>query len=295
MTMMEVVDRRDGEITLPDTDEIVPPKYLGTDGAAVGSDDNRRRQLAIWIASRDNPYLARAAVNRVWGQLFGRGIVEPVDDFGPHNPPSHPQLLDELSAYFVAGGFDLREMYRVLANTETYQLSSRVDDPDAKTPTELFARMAIKPLTAEQLYDSLGRATCRPLSAATPGRPGDERFNDPQRQEFLARFRAGNPNSREYESGIPQALTLMNGRLVSQATDIAESDLLTALSANFFTPSDRVETLFLATLSRPPTDDERATFVAHLEEQSEDPAMRRLALGDCLWALLNSAEFALNH
>src|SRR2546423_200614 len=84
--------------------------------ATAAKDDigTRREQLAVWMASRDNPFLPRAGVNRVWWHLFGRGLVEPVDDIGRQNRPSHPELLDELTAYFVASGFDLRELYRAL-------------------------------------------------------------------------------------------------------------------------------------------------------------------------------------
>ena len=82
-------------------------------------------QLAIWMTSRDNPYLAKAAVNRAWAQMLGRGLVEPVDDLRPENPPSHPELFEELSQHFVRSGFDMKSLYRTLANTKAYQASSR--------------------------------------------------------------------------------------------------------------------------------------------------------------------------
>jgi hypothetical protein len=270
---------------------VVLPKFL--DSRQSREDDgSRRRPLAIWLASSSNSYFAKATVNRVWAQLFGRGIVEPVDDLGTHNPPSHPQLLDELAAWFVESGFDLRQLYRVLANTQAYQLTSQTDESQSQTPPELFAHAAIKNLTAEQLYDALARATLRRDAESQPGQIAN-RLDDAQRQLFVARFRSPVSRPTEFQSGIPQALTLMNGAAVSNATDLMQSPVLQSLEAPFFTPEQRVEVLFLATLSRPPYTDERESFVEYVA-QSTTGDLRR-GLSDVLWALLNSAEFTLNH
>jgi hypothetical protein len=285
-----VTEATTGEVMLPDTETIVKPKYLDTKIARGDDDGGRRRPLAIWLASSSNIYFAKATVNRVWAQLFGRGIVEPVDDMGSHNPPSHPQLLDELAAWFIETGFDLRELYRVLANTEAYQLTSQCDSDALKTPPEAFARMAIKNLSAEQLYDALARATMQHDAAVTPGQIAT-RLDDPVRQAFVARFRSPVSRPTEYQSGIPQALTLMNGATVSGATDLMQSPVLQSLEAPFFSNEQRVEVLFLATLSRLPYADERESFVDYVANASEKPR----ALSDVIWALLNSAEFTLNH
>jgi hypothetical protein len=222
--------------------------------------------------------------------LFGRGLVDPVDDLGTHNPPSHPQLLDELAGWFIETGFDLKELYRVLANTQAYQLTSESDESGAKIPPELFARMAIKNLTAEQLYDALARSTLRRDAQGMPGQIAN-RLDDAQRQLFISRFRllAGRPT--EFQSGIPQALTLMNGTTVSGATDLMQSPLLQSLQAPFFSHQERVDVLFLASLSRYPHADERESFVDYVSGAGDPNG----ALGDVLWALLNSAEFTLNH
>src|SRR5690606_6424718 len=137
---------------------VVPPQYLG--GTMVGKEEGgtRRQQLAIWMVSKDNAYLPRATVNLVWSQMFGRGLVEPLDDFGDHNPASHPQLLDELSEYFVQSECNLRELYYVLANTQTYQRTSRTEGAE-DPPEQLFARATVKTLTPDQFYDSLQRVT----------------------------------------------------------------------------------------------------------------------------------------
>ena len=293
--VIQVEDAPTGEVKLPNTDEVVKPKYLDWREANPDNDDNRRRQLAIWLVSRDNPFFARASVNRVWAHLFGRGIVDPVDDFSERNPPSHPQLLDELAAYFVETGFDLRGLFRVLANTEAYQLSSESLETEEEPRPELFARMAVKSLTPEQLYDCLAEATRRrEMISAAQRANGSSRFQDPDRLEFIARFQAPTQSAVEFQSGIPQALTLMNGRTITEATDLERSGLLAALAAPIFNDDERVEIMFLSTLTRLPSDEERARFASYVE--SGGPAGdRRQALGDLLWALLNSAEFILNH
>lgn len=287
-----VSEAASGEVKLPETEEIVPPKYLG--GEPASDDGSRRLQLAIWLASRDNPYFARAAVNRVWALLFGRGLVNPVDDMGSRHEPSHPQLLAELADYFIDIGFDLRRLFRTLANTEAYGRSSQILSDKDDLPPELFARMAIKNLTAEQLYDCLAVVVRRGPEANGPMRGPQNPGGDPGRADFVTRFQSPGQEVTEFQSGIPQALTLMNGREVATATDVAQSGLLVALDAPFLENVQRVETLFLATLSRLPRDDERSQFVGYVEKGGVTGDQRQ-ALSDVLWALVNCAEFALNH
>ncbi len=281
---MRLVDATSGEVRLPESDTIVATRYPGGVLVPSGEQGTRRQQLAIWMVSRDNPYLARATVNLAWAQLFGRGLVEPIDDFGPHNPASHPELLEELGEWFVASGYDLRELFRTLTNTRAYQLSSRASDPSP--PPELFARMMVKTLTPEQIYDSLCRVALRPL-------PEQEAMVDPRRQAFLVKMQTQTRSVVDFEVSLPQALALMNGPELSEATDAAASGLLAALEAPFLDDEQRVETAFLAALCRPPRDLERSQFLEHL--QAKSPAERPKALGDVVWALLNSSEFILNH
>ncbi len=283
---MRLVDVESGEVRLPDSDTIVAARYPGGTLVDPRERGTRRQQLAIWMASRDNPYLARATVNLVWAQLFGRGLVEPLDDFGEHNPASYPQLLEELANAFVATDYDLRWLFRALTNTRAYQLSSRPAG-DVDPPAELFARMAVKALTPEQLYDSLGRVALQTQSES------QERLADPRRQAFLMKMQAQTRSVTDFELGVPQALTLMNGPELNQATDAVQSSLLTALEAPFLTERQRVEAAFMATLARLPRDSERASFVEYVESKPAD--QRKAALGDVVWALVNSAEFALNH
>lgn len=288
---VQVSDASTGEVMIPGNSDAVTPRFLGGDASTDAGDKNRRERLVAWLTQAENPYVARAAVNRVWALLFGRGLVHPVDDLGKHNACAHPELLAELADYFVHTGYDLNRLVRTLTQTKAYQLSSR-SPPGAEERPELFARMAIKSLTAEQLYDCLLEAMRRREGAGSPQQTqlAAIRGIDQNKLAFLNRFRAPTQGATEYEGGIPQALTLMNGSSIRQATDLTQSDLLVALDAPFFSNEQRVEVLFLSTLSRQPRGEERAKFVAYVEQ-----AGNRQALGDVLWALLNSAEFMLNH
>jgi hypothetical protein len=269
---------------LPDSDEVVSPQYPNGDPARQDVLGTRRQQLAIWMASRDNPFLARAAVNRVWAHLFGRGLVDPVDDMGPDNPPSHPQLLKELSEYFVQSGYDLRNLFRVVASTEAYGKSSRSTIDDSRNP-RLFERMAVKRLTPEQLYDSLQQ---------TLGLPTPPAGADGGRREFLIRMQSPTRDATEYDLGLQQVLYLMNGRQVDLMTNIESGGVLASLTAPFFDDEDRVEILFLGTLSRIPSEAEKKQFVDYLTSFTHSDE-RMQATGDALWALINSAEYQLNH
>lgn len=283
----QVRDSRTGSVKIPETDEVIEPAFLGGIESPDENGQTRRERLATWLVSKENPYFARATVNRVWALLFGRGIVDPVDDFGSHNRPSHPELLDELAEEFANSGYDLKWLLRSLTGTQAYQRSSASNGTSEDRP-ELFARMAIKSLTAEQLYDCLAEATRRREGA------GSTRGFDQNRQLFLEKFRAPTQSLTEYEAGIPQALTLMNGNLIRQATNLGQSDLLVAIDAPFFTNEQRVDVLFLSTLSRYPHPQERDQIVKYVEKGGTAGDSQK-ALGDVLWALLNTAEFLLNH
>ena len=289
---MNLVDLESGEVKLPDTEEIVLPKYPGGTAPGEGELGTRREQLAIWMASRDNPFLPRAGVNRVWWHLFGRGLVEPVDDLGPQNPASHPELFSELTDYFADVGFDLRELYRTLANTQAYQRTS-VWKEEPVPPPELYVHMPVKTLTAEQLYDSVNRVLNRKPQGMMAGVNIASPLLDPQRQAFIAKVQSSGRNALDYQAGVLQALTLLNGADLAEATDPARGPLLGSIEAPFLTDDDRLRTLFLATLARHPTDEELTLCRQQLAKYSESD--RGKAYSDILWALLNSAEFALNH
>lgn len=292
----QVVDTADGEVRFPKSEEIVAPRFLGAADPAAASSESRRQQLAAWLTSKDNPYFARAAVNRVWALLFGYGLVNPIDDFGKHNAPVDAELLNELAADFAAHRFDVRRLIRILANSQAYGLSSEVTSEAADDPL-LFSRMSVKSLNAEQIYDCVAEATCRRefVPNANPQLAQQAFAFNQGRQAFTAKFEAPTQGATEFQAGIPQALTMMNGALINDATDLAKSDLLSAVLASpFFTNADRIEVLFMATLTRRPSESERAKFTEYIA--SRDAVHQRdKAYADVLWALLNSTEFLLNH
>jgi hypothetical protein len=289
-----LVDTDKGDVRLPDSTEIVEPKYPAGDPSTAEAQRSRRVQLVLWMTSPENEFFARAAVNWTWTQLFGHGLVESLDDV---HATAESQLLNELASYFVKSGYDLRKLWRTLAITHVYQLSSRA--PDVVTePPQHFARMVAKPLTPEQLYDSFSVLASLEDQKPTPGdsQPGNGAnglYESPSRLDFIRRMRSPGGSSTEYRAGTLQALMLMNGRTMADVTAAGQSNLLGALDAPFMKDEDRVEALFLATLARRPEKDESTACVTALQ-QSSDEQKHKQALGSILWALLNSTEFAFN-
>jgi hypothetical protein len=296
----ERVDLR--ELTIPGTPKTVQASFL--DGAKpqwkarVGA----RVTLAEWLTSADNPYFARAAVNRTWGYFFGTGLIDPVDDMaGGETTCSHPELLDELARAFAVHRFDVKFLIRAITASKAYQLTSASTHKSQDDP-RLFARMAIKGLTGGQLYDSLATATgWEPMGPGNP-RANPLAVNGP-REQFLARFNNTGDKVTGAQTSILHALTLMNGRLTGDATHLERSVTLTAvLDAPFLDTPGRVETLYLAALARQPTarETERvAKFLdaalASAETKADRDQKYKQALADVFWALLNSGEFFLNH
>ncbi|QDT08422.1 DUF1549 domain-containing protein [Planctomycetes bacterium K23_9] len=278
-----IVDLPDGDVTMPDSDDPVAPHYPGvSEPPEEDVTNNRRRQLTIWMASRDNDYFARAAVNRFWGHLFGRGLVDPVDAMDKDNPASHPELLDFLTRYFIQQRFDLRNLIATIARSDAYQRSSAYDAVD-RPPADSFAVMSVKTLTPRQFYNSVRQNVMRQNQAVSMN------ANDAQREQFLARMRATDTSPRDYPHGVMQALGVMNGPEMSRAVHSTQSGLLASLEAPFFEEADKVEAIFLATLSRYPNEVETqrmARFFAKANSEVERGQLR----SDLLWTLLNTAE-----
>lgn len=306
-----VEDLPQGDVVHPKSGATLAPRPL--DGTIPAADDTgldgppepdrrtRRAQLADWLVARDNPYFARAAANRAWAMLFGYGLVDPVDDFSSRNPPSHPEILELLADDFRSHGCDLRRPLRVLTRTAAYRRTSATTGRTAAadgTPEDprLYARMPLRVLTAAQLYDSLIRAAAVRNAGPAVGGVGSAAFaQGTTRAAFTAKFSGAGRPATEFRSGIPQALTLMNGELVASLVDPARSDLILALAdVPFLSAEEKVEALFLSALSRPPRSDERARFARHVDEQSRAGQEAR-ALSDVLWTLLNTTEFGCNH
>ncbi len=281
-------------ILIPETDIVVEPAFLDGSAPDWQSPASKREMLSRWITRADNPYFAKAAVNRLWDHLLGRGFVHPVDDLDKANPPTHPELMDEMSRQLAAHHFDLNYLIRAVTATQAYQLTSRatsVGEDDLRH----FARMPIRRMTADQLFSSVVQAT----GYREPRRRARQGVVQPDlasaAAEFRNRFSDQSVPRTEAETSILQALTLMNGKLVSTATDLKESETLVAVAeAPFLSAAERVEALFMATLSRRPDDEESARCVTYVENGGAAKD-QKAALADVFWARLNSAEFALNH
>jgi hypothetical protein len=296
-TSYRLIDADKGDVRLPESDEIVPPKYPRGDAADDEARKSRRTQLALWMTSRDNTYFSRAAVNWAWTHMFGHGLVVSLDNIDPAKPTAQTRLLDELATYFVETGFDLRNLWQTLASTQAYRLSSQHNDPESAAP-KLFARMLSKSLTPEQLYDSLivlaPPASTGGIAYGSTAGPASMLDEDPARAEFVRRMRPPPGDVTEYRAGTLQALMLMNGRTTTEATGHDSSSLLGALDSPFMTGEDQVESLFLAALARRPDSEERDACSQSLAK-CESPEERHRAMSDLLWALVNSTEFAFNH
>ena len=309
LQIREVADRR--ELTIPGTDRVVRATFLDGGAPRWQPEVGARETLADWVTSPENPYFARAAVNRTWAQLFGTGLVDPVDDLGPDNPPSHPELLDELARRFVANGFDHRFLIRAITASRAYQLSSAGYDPDRDNP-RLFARLAVRALTPLQLYEALLQASGLPRE---PDRGPAVIATGSMRAEFLERFASQGESAVDRRTSILQALTLMNGRLLAEATNPDRGPTLLAVAtAPFLDAPAKIEALYLSSLTRRPRPEELDRLVAYVDAAGPEPEVRSAlkimiraaahagpssprekALADVFWALLNSAEFVLNH
>lgn len=290
-------DRR--EISIPGTDRKVSAKFPSGAEPKWKPGDATRKTLADWVTAPDNPYFARATVNRMWEYFLGTGLVEPIDEMvGADNVPSHPQLLDELARAFVAEKHDLKFLIRAITASTTFQRTSRSSEK-GQEDLRLFARMPVRGMTAEQLYDSVATATGYAENAGNlPGVFG--RGGGSPRAEFVSRFADQSGKATEYQTSILQALSLMNGQLVASATSLERSEILSAVIASpFLSREERIETLFLATVTRKPTPKEMSRMVQFIERQNANASEREKkeneALADVFWALLNSSEFVLNH
>ncbi|MBI3839422.1 MAG: DUF1553 domain-containing protein [Planctomycetia bacterium] len=280
-------------IVIPGTQIVVEPTFLDGSRPDWAGGSAKRDLLARWITQTDNPFFARSAVNRLWEHFLGRGFVHPVDDLDKANPPSHPELLDEMARQFALHHFDLNYLIRAITATRAYQLSSRAASAGEGDLTQ-FAHMPLRRMTADQLFASIVQATGF-REGPRPTQRGALPDLTSAAAEFRQRFADQSVPRTEAETSILQALALMNGKLVSDATDLEKSDTLAAVAeAPFLSNHQRVEALFMTALSRKPAPEELTQLVEHVERGGVDRNPKK-ALADVFWALLNSAEFALNH
>jgi len=285
------------EVKIPETDRRLRPKLLDNetpDWPEHLETSTGPKKLAAWITEKDNPYFARNAVNRMWAQFFGRGLIEPLDDISEENPSSQPELHQELADAFVASGFNLKYLTRALVQTRAYQLSTVNNGPAPPAELHLFEKMPVRGLTGEQLYDSMVVAAGLPtvrndlLSSSEAN----------QRQQFTTLLHV--ERVVDAERSIVQALTLMNGELSRELTTPEKTPILAAAADSpFLTPTEKVEMLFFAALNRRPNASETKQLLDYVagKELTKEGEQRteQAALADVFWVLLNSSEFNTNH
>jgi hypothetical protein len=277
---------------LPEGAKIVPPRFLTGEHPSIANGSPARPTLANWLTSPDNPYFAKAIVNRMWAHFFGRGLVNPIDDMHDANPASHPELLAALAEQLKRNDFSLKYLVKAITLSDAYQRTSRQFTGN-EADTELFSRMYIKTLSPEQLVDSISSVISGPGKTdffAKKGPPPPDKkgkaFPGTPRAQLINFFRVEDgADPLEYQDGIPQALRMMNG----PAFNNGGNALAEAMKLN--SSAEAVDYLYLVTLSRHPTVEENQRLAAFVEKQKD----KRNAYGDIVWTLLNCSEFRLNH
>jgi hypothetical protein len=295
----------DGKIELihPRTKAVVEPALL--DGSPIdhAPAGNPRKELARWMTA--HPYFAEAAVNRIWSHFFGRGIVDPVDDFRSTNPPSHPDLLAALAKDFREHGHDLRRLMRTIVTSRAYQLSSRPNGSNREDVVN-YSHALPRALDAEVLLDAVTEVTGVAETFATAVNDGQSvgqapagtraiNLQDPDMyfSRFLELYGRPNRGAIPERSGKPnlgQAMHMLAG--ASYADRLSSKDSrLARLLASGASDASIFEEFYLAALARPPAAEETRELQAILAQRGD----REAGLREFVWALISSREFAENH
>jgi hypothetical protein len=288
---------------IPMTTRVVQPKALGGPDLKHAAGTDTRAKLYDWMADPANPFFAKSFVNRVWAHYFGVGLVNPVDDFSQANPPTNAPLLDLLAKQFIDSGYDLRKLETAILNTKTYQLSSTANATN-KFDKLNYARGYIRPLMAEQVVDVLnsGCGTDEVFGTDAPAgkkmsEVGSVRLTN-QNLNYVLRIFGRPPRTtacdceRAAEPALPQTLYRMTDPTIEQK--LTQSKRLADIVKAKLSDEKAIEELFLGTLTRLPTDSEKAAALKHLGD-AKTAREKQDALKVTLWALINTREFILNH
>ena len=285
------------EHRMPDLDDpaapgtlVQPTFFVSGAQLPVGTPDAERRgTLATWMTSSENPWFAKALVNRMWSELIGTGFYEPVDDMGPDRDGQAEGALDVLASAFVASGYDLKWLVRTIMLTDAYQRPSQSRSEGG--PADLLASHPQR-LRADQLYNAVATALffdpeARLRMAGSANLPRRGGRADPRR--FFAAIFGYDPSEprTDINGSVPQALLLMNSELLERLLSSTRRDGLGGLLADIEDDKDLVHELYLRCLSRLPTKAETAKALRHVRKSPG----RGEAFEDLLWALINSSEF----
>ena len=240
---------------------------------------SRKEKLAEWATAPANPFFARAAVNRVWGQFLGRGIVHPVDDFEADNKPALPALLDALTQQFVAHQFDLKWLIGELVRSETYQLAST--GPAKEALPKFYERARLRPLSAEEILTAL----------KTLGGDATQSSEGVTNEYFRRYFGEPTNGQGEFQGRLSEHLFLNNSDNVRAFLRRKKGNLTDSILLSTEPWEARVDRMFLAVLTRLPSAAERGKFAAYLQS---DPKPEPL-VEEAIWVLVNLSEFRFNH
>lgn len=281
----------------PRTKQRIPAFALGQTRPLESPTGDRRRVLADWMTAPQNEWFARNFANRMWAHFLGRGLVEPVDDMRLTNPPSNPELLDALAEHFVASGFDVQELIRVITASRTYQASVATNATN-KLDEQNYSRALLRPLQAEVLLDAICQATGVPekFDGLPAGLRAIELWDSHVPSEFLKTF--GRPTrattcecERVSEPNVAQVLKILNSSRLQDKLTHADGNI--ARWVRLYPDDQRlVEELYLAFYSRFPTPAEQQYAQDHLQRQS---TQRQKVAEDLAWSLMNTTEFLFNH
>ena len=300
-----------GDALHPRTGKPQPPAPLDGPVLAVDAAGDRREHLADWLTKPDNPFFARAVVNRVWRQLMGRGLVEAEDDLRDTNPPTNAPLLDALAREFVAGGYDTKKLVRLVLTSAAYQRSSR-PLPGNAADDRFYSHYLVRRLPAEVILDAyadltgvptaFGSVSLGPTGGVAPADyPAGTRAVQLPDSLLVSRFldsfgRAGREQScaceRTSESSVAQGLHLNNGQTLNDKLRDPKGVLARWL-ADGSADAAILDRLFRLALGRPPTAAEAGRFGKAVT--AAGTAGRREALEDAFWAVLSGKEFLFNH
>jgi hypothetical protein len=300
-----VFAKASGDINHPRLLKPLSPTPLDGKAMSLDAAGDRRVHFAEWLTSPQNRMFSRSIVNRVWGNFFGNGIVDPVDDVRATNPASNEELFEAVTTDFVGSGYDLKRLIRTIMNSATYQRSAEANATNGND-TRYFSRYNIRRLSAEVLLDAMSQVTGVPSEFA--GYPlGIRAMQLPDTQvqsQFLTAF--GRPPrilcdaaERSSDPSISQALHVINGDTLNKKLSDGTSSISRLMDLGF-SDSRIVEYFTIAAFSRYPDDEEKSRLTrlisdARANSKGEIREIRHQALEDLLWAMLTSKEFLFNH